>query len=430
MIKIICDSLGVIICQIISLNCYKNISSYDPKLLNLKNLLILIATSILGYFNNAINYSAAKAVIHFLILVLLFFLVFNENLKRTVIKSIIIYLILCSFELIFSFIIIFTKVYADSIQENVIIKLAYSVVIMLFTLLFFEFGKIKALIKRTVDSLSNKKNLVVNILSYVLFAAVLVVAFEFSKSLTLDSYLSNIFILTIVTLFFVFFIIQYIKVKKAEEKEEILLNFMSKYEKILDKDRINRHEILNNLLILKSFENRNTKKYEEVLNSIIKEYENKDKNIFVNLYNLPTGLKGLLYYKVYEMKNSNIDVTLSISNKVLPKLEKMESKDFTKLCRMLGIILDNAKEAAENSNVKNVILDIYEENKKIVIYVENTTKNKVDINMIYEKNYSTKGKNRGLGLYLAKEIVRNSTIFGLEQYSNEPGKFVSIITIL
>jgi two-component system sensor histidine kinase AgrC len=205
---------------------------------------------------------------------------------------------------------------------------------------------------------------------------------------------------------------------------------VSKYERILDNDRINKHEILNNLLILKSFKNKNTKEYEETLNLIIKEYENKDKNLFVNLYNLPAGLKGLLYYKVYEMKNFNINVFLNISNKVIPKLEKIDSKNFAKLCKILGIVLDNAKEASENSEDKNIAIDIYKENKKIVIYVENSTKNDVEISKIYEKNYSTKGKDRGLGLYIAKEIVNNSVIFELEQFINESKNFVSIITII
>jgi two-component system sensor histidine kinase AgrC len=428
MIKIFCDVCGVIICYVISFICYKNISNQELKILKFKNILILLLISSLGYFNNYINFSVTRAIVHLLILTLLFYLIFNENIKKTFIKALIIYIVVCICELLLSFVIVFTvNIYFNN---NIIIKLFFSTIVMLFSLLVFESNKVINFSKKTVEYLINKKSSIVNLLFTIFLCSIILLIFKMAVNTTLNTYVNNILILIIVLVFFIFFIIQYIKTKKAEEKEEILLDFVSKYERILDNDRINKHEILNNLLILKSFKNKNTKEYEETLNLIIKEYENKDKNLFVNLYNLPAGLKGLLYYKVYEMKNFNINVFLNISNKVIPKLEKIDSKNFAKLCKILGIVLDNAKEASENSEDKNIAIDIYKENKKIVIYVENSTKNDVEISKIYEKNYSTKGKDRGLGLYIAKEIVNNSVIFELEQFINESKNFVSIITII
>ena len=58
---------------------------------------------------------------------------------------------------------------------------------------------------------------------------------------------------------------------------------MSKYEKIIDEERINRHEMLNNLLMLKSFKNKNSKKYDDTINEIIKLYEKNGKETIKNV---------------------------------------------------------------------------------------------------------------------------------------------------
>ena len=50
---------------------------------------------------------------------------------------------------------------------------------------------------------------------------------------------------------------------------------MSDYELILYKTRENRHEMVNNLLVLKGEKNKNSKKYNDILNGIIEQYDNK-----------------------------------------------------------------------------------------------------------------------------------------------------------
>ena len=50
----------------------------------------------------------------------------------------------------------------------------------------------------------------------------------------------------------------------------------------------------------------------------------------------------------------------------------------------------------------------------VEIIISNSYLGEVDINNIYEKGYSTKGKSRGYGLSLVKNILENSDIFSSE----------------
>ena len=76
----------------------------------------------------------------------------------------------------------------------------------------------------------------------------------------------------------------------------------------------------------------------------------------------------------------------------------------------MGINLYNAIEASEKSKKRVVSLEIYK-NQNINIVVSNSIDGDVDIKNLNKKGYTSKGKGRGHGLYLAKNIIdKNSNI--------------------
>lgn len=82
--------------------------------------------------------------------------------------------------------------------------------------------------------------------------------------------------------------------------------------------------------------------------------------------------------------------------------------DTYELTRILGILLDNSIEAAQECEKKYIsirfIMD-YRMNRQLVI-VENTYKNKdIDTFKIFEKAYTTKPNNTGLGLWEVNKIL-------------------------
>jgi len=83
------------------------------------------------------------------------------------------------------------------------------------------------------------------------------------------------------------------------------------------------------------------------------------------------------------------------------------------LCRMLGILIDNAVEAAKVCEDKTVYIKFIKDklNNRNLVIVENPYKNYlIDIKKIYEKGFSSKKDkvSHGLGLWKVKQILRKN----------------------
>ena len=99
------------------------------------------------------------------------------------------------------------------------------------------------------------------------------------------------------------------------------------------------------------------------------------------------------------------------------------------LSRILGIFLDNSLEAGlELEHNRFIELIILKANKTIVIQITNTFYNtNLDIDKINESGYSTKGKNRGIGLSSADDIINKQNM--ILNTRIEDNLFKQILTI-
>ena len=92
-------------------------------------------------------------------------------------------------------------------------------------------------------------------------------------------------------------------------------------------------------------------------------------------------------------------------------MKKLKIKDKGDLYNIIGVFLDNAKEASLESKEKRVAVEMYETDNDLHIIIANTYKGKIDIEKINEYGYSSKGKNRGTGLHLVNKIVERNRLF-------------------
>lgn len=107
------------------------------------------------------------------------------------------------------------------------------------------------------------------------------------------------------------------------------------------------------------------------------------------------------YYKA-----DNLGITISLDSFINFDNLHMEIYEFT---RILGILMDNAIEASSecDNKIVNVIIREDKKQNRQLLVIENTYKNKdIDINKIYDKGFSTKEKNTGLGLWEVDKIIR------------------------
>lgn len=90
--------------------------------------------------------------------------------------------------------------------------------------------------------------------------------------------------------------------------------------------------------------------------------------------------------------------------------------------RVLGILLDNAIEAASECEEKVIHVELRKDskrNRKLLI-VENTCRNKnIDIERIFEKGFSSKIHNTGLGLWEVRQILKKNKNLNLYTHSND-----------
>ncbi len=118
-------------------------------------------------------------------------------------------------------------------------------------------------------------------------------------------------------------------------------------------------------------------------------------------------------------KAANLNISMSVE--VFTDLNSLPMKIY-EFTRILGILLDNAIEAAQECDEKNVYIHIRKDEKhnRQLLIVENTYKDKtIDTDKIFEKNYSTKPKNTGLGLWEVRQILKRNNNLNLYTTKNE-----------
>lgn len=129
-----------------------------------------------------------------------------------------------------------------------------------------------------------------------------------------------------------------------------------------------------------------------------------------NIINNP-GIYSLLTTKYNEAEELNIKMNIT----VLWDLSKINMKiyEFTKI---FGILIDNAIDAAKESEEKiiNVTFKDDEKNNMQYLKIENSYKDKnVDLNAIFEKGKTSKENHTGLGLWEIRKILKSNNNLNL-----------------
>lgn len=125
-----------------------------------------------------------------------------------------------------------------------------------------------------------------------------------------------------------------------------------------------------------------------------------------------SGLQGLRNIKdpaIFGLLTAKLEaahaIDINIDFRIKGVFDQTRHTGIFELVEILGVLADNAIEAAKDSEEKLFEVSFDCEGDGPVISVSNSFREKPDLVKMFEKGWSTKGESRGLGLYIAKGIL-------------------------
>lgn len=236
-------------------------------------------------------------------------------------------------------------------------------------------------------------------------------------------------LLLIITLILLKSIIKELEFKNNKTQFENLQEYTSNLEKLYTEMRAFRHDYIN------------------ILSSIIGYIENKDMSgleVYFNSKIIPLGkgiesnnfkighlkniklleLKGILSSKLIHAQELGIDVFIDIIEDI-----KRIDMNIVDLCRVVGILIDNAIEASLTSTNRSLkVALVNKNNSTIIVIINSCPENIPPIYTLFQKGFSTKGENRGLGLSNLKELINHYNNISLDTII-ENGEFIQNLEI-
>ena len=165
--------------------------------------------------------------------------------------------------------------------------------------------------------------------------------------------------------------------------------------------------------------------YENYMASFYKSVKNINEGLdILGKVNTPE-LKGILCHKLPSAQRAGIKVVIDIS----AELEPIPVEHLLDVCRIVGILLDNAIEGCKAVEKPELHFGILSKSPATLIVVENNFLSPPDLDKLSEKGYTTKEDGRGLGLYTANQIAQNNPNLSLLPQIKR-GRFVQLLTIL
>lgn len=259
--------------------------------------------------------------------------------------------------------------------------------------------------ENTVSDLKSSINIATLIITFFLLIPniIMIIYYHTNKKLPITIILVNI--LAIIATFFISIFNTQRGIKFIQNEEELITEktYNKALQDLVDSLKTFKHDYNNTIqtmhgyIFMKDMDGL-TEYFEDVMKEA-KTITALDK-LNSELFNDPS-IFSLITAKFEYAKKNNVTMTFDMQEK-FNNLD-IKSYDFS---RILGILLDNAVEAATISENKFVKIYTVKENEKVTIEISNSfSPTELNIEDMDKKGTSSKGENRGLGLYKVKDIL-------------------------
>lgn len=413
--QIISSYIGVLIFCIGEIIFAKIVLDKKIETKKIQTILILLISAAFSALSSTYLDGTLKSAIIFIIHIFEFKMLFNLNYYKSMFLSFIFFVVVIVVDILN--LVLVTNViglnkindFAGSIFSNLLVCILLIIVTLILK---------KPLRKITNAEISN--NVKIIFLSIITLGCITMFLYIFGKEFKLAGNALPYLVVMVVLATILFSLIkQTIENNRLTKEYDQMLEFMKTYEIEIEKQRVLRHEVKNEILSIRARICDKTKDQEilEYIDEILNEKIVVKQENYVKFQHLPSnGIKGLCYFKTQEAENKGVKVSLNISPKIkksnIYNLNTKQKRDFGKI---LGVFLDNAIEASLESQKKQLGIEAYiTKDKEFKLIISNSFNNKVEKEKIGNERVSSKGKERGHGLLLVKHIVGMNKIFETE----------------
>lgn len=386
------------------------------------NIRLILSCIIIAIINTVVFVNLdwlLNVVIKYIVMVFMIKYIYNDPIDKIFISTLLIYILFSVGEMIF--VIIFIKLLNldfDFFKFNYIVIIITNIAIFFFAYTIVAFKKIKKFMQEIVKWYINKS--IINIIFISVLSIILIFNFIYQNYYN-PLYKQNGLLIYIFYVSILIIIIWFLKEKTDNNRltsdYDQLLDYVKTYEEVIEEKSKNQHEYNNQLILIREMLGTRNKKVREYIDQLLSiENEQSKGNWLTKIKNIPNGgLKGLIHYKIVEMQKKKIklyiDINENVNNKKTNKYLRDNLNDISKI---IGVYLDNAREAALKSKEKYIIIEAECNKDNLDFSISNTYKEGINPNKIDNAGYSKKGKGRGYGLSLVRDIISKRD--DVEQY--------------
>lgn len=405
-------------------------SLFFTHLFNIKStikqkLIYGLLSSIFGTFASYIIPMPYETIFNVVILLILIKFIFKINILKSIACLIIPFLFTVIVELLISIIAYCTI--NISLSEMTAIPICGIGLPLFISLLMFLLHLLLKKLNVQIKILDNfaftdkAKLIFTGILGLIAIYLNLYIIFYYSNYLPNEITITSIFVLVMYFLVSTYCLIKTNNLEIAKQNIENLQLYNKTLTIMHDNIRAFKHDFNNIVQAIGGYIET------EDLDSLKKYYKDliKDCHSVTNLETLKPeiinnpSIYSILASKYYKADAENIQINLEVDI----DLNTLNITTY-ELTRMLGILLDNSIEAAKECEEKIINVKFYDDESRDrqLVIIENTYANKdVDTIKIFEKDYTTKEHNTGLGLWEVNKILNKHN--NLSLFTTKNNKF-------
>ena len=397
-------------------------------LLNIKTsskqeLLYILITGSIGILSDFLIYAPLDSFINIIVVLLSIIFIFKTNIFKSLLAFIVPFIITIILEsMLLNFYNTIFNTDNSTILNIPINRLSFSLLIY-----FLEYISCIIIKKFKISfsklEIQNKKVkillILTNVLAIALIFSQLHILTFYSKNMPLFITLLNLIGLITYASINIYAMITVTKLETTSTNLEEAQLYNKTLEILQDNTRAFRHDFANILQGMVGYmDNNDMEGLKKYYSQLVDDIHTSN-----NLTTLsPKVVNNPAIYNVLASKYHKADsLGIKINLEAFLDMNDLHMKIY-EFTRVLGILMDNAIEASSECENKIINVTFRKDSKRNMqlLIIENTYKDKdVDTDKIFEKGYSTKQGNTGLGLWEIRQILKKNNNLNLFTTKNE-----------